>query len=115
MKTITLTAPAIAIQTLTELVTIYVDAAYPAGGSECAQSAREALLTTAQQLRSGYDTDTGSVNISRRIKAHLKSAIEFYPQAQPERIQSAERESGLLLKCLNGDVISLQDWENSLR
>jgi len=90
----------------------YVDAAYPVGGSECAQSAREALLSTAQQLIKKYDPDNGSVDISRRIKAHLKSALEYYPQTQTERTQAAEHESELLLKCLDGDSISQDDWKN---
>ena len=112
MKTITLKAPFAAIQTLADVIKAYVAAAYPAGGSECAQSAREALLTTGQQIINGYDTASGSVDISRRIKAHLKSALEYYPQTQTERTESATRESMQLLRCLNGQMISQQDWDS---
>ncbi|VAW93354.1 hypothetical protein MNBD_GAMMA21-967 [hydrothermal vent metagenome] len=111
MKTIILYAPPAAIQTLAEAVTAYVEAAYPAGGSECAQSAREALLSTVLTLRNEYDNDNRSVSISRRIKAHLKSALEYYPQTQAERRQLAEHEASQLLKCLQGDIISQQEWD----
>ncbi len=112
MKTMTLNAPQVAIHTLAEVVGIYVEAAYPVGGSECAQSAREALLATVLQLRNGYDTAAGSVDISRRLKAHLKSALEYYPQTQSERVQLARHESSQLLRCLQGDIVSLDDWNH---
>lgn len=111
MKTIILYAPAAAIDVLAEVISVYVDAAYPVRGSECAQSARQALLSTVLTLKNEYDNDHRSVSISRRIKAHLKSALEYYPQTQTERRQQAEYEATQLLRCLQGDSISQQEWD----
>ena len=108
MKVITLQAPAEAIQTLCRVVDAYVEAAYPAGGSECSQSAREALQSTAQQLHHNYDTENGLVTISRRVKAHLKSALQYY--AQTQNTQLVMQQSEQLLRCLDGHHISYHDW-----
>ncbi len=112
MKQISLKLPYAATQVLSEVVERYVVAAYPPGGSECAQSAREALQSCAQRLLNEYDPEKGSVSISRRIKAHLKSAVEYYPQTQGEHSHRADRQSRLLLKCLDGDTLSQEDWDS---
>ena len=56
----------------------YARAAYPEGGSECAQVARYTLLELADQVNAGISGDCHSVTISRRPRAMLKAAIEYH-------------------------------------
>lgn len=56
----------------------YAHAAYPVGGSECAQVARYTLLELATQIEQGITTDAGAVRISRRPRAMLKAALKYY-------------------------------------
>ena len=56
----------------------YAHAAFPAGGSDCAQVARYTLLELADQVEAGISRTCHSVAISRRPRAMLKAAIEYY-------------------------------------
>jgi hypothetical protein len=56
----------------------YAHAAYPEGGSECAQVARYTLLDLAAQIEAGINPDSGAVLISRRPRAMVKAAITYY-------------------------------------
>ncbi|MDH3980584.1 MAG: hypothetical protein OEU91_08740 [Gammaproteobacteria bacterium] len=56
----------------------YAHAAYPAGGSDCAQVARYTLLDLAREIEEGIREDGGSVLISRRPRAMIKAALEYY-------------------------------------
>ena len=56
----------------------YAHAAYPAGGSECAQVARYTLLELASQLDAAISGDCHSVTISKRPRAMLKAALEYH-------------------------------------
>lgn len=56
----------------------YAHAAYPEGGSDCAQVARYTLLELADQVEAGISAASRSVAISRRPRAMLKAAIEYY-------------------------------------
>ena len=110
MKVITLNAPLNAMLTFSRIVEAYVEAAYPPGGSECAQSAREALLLAAGRLQNEYDNVTGAVTISRRIKAHLKSALSYSADSQERQDGRMKLQRELLLKCLNGEEITDESW-----
>lgn len=109
MKVIILKAPLNAMLSFSRIIETYVDAAYPPGGSECAQSAREALLTAAARLQHEYDSANGTVSVSRRIKAHLKAALSYYSDSQQQNRQvQLQREQ--LLKCLDGADITDESW-----
>jgi len=117
MKEITLYAPIEAMQTLRQIIEQYVEAAYPPGGSECAQSAREALQMVGQRIQDEYDTNNSSVTISRRAKAHIKSALQYYSQPAASAINERTdpvimQKSIQLLQCLDGGVLSLEDWQS---
>lgn len=56
----------------------YALAAYPPGGSECAQVARYTLLELADQIDAGIGQESGSVEISKRPRAMVKAAIQYY-------------------------------------
>ncbi len=66
-------SPAQAVR-LAEALRTYVDAAYPRGGSPCAQVARETLLDTARQLAA----DDGPATIPRRQRHLVRAATEWY-------------------------------------
>ena len=69
----------------------YAHAAYPPGGSDCAQVARYTLLELAQQIEQGIREDNGSLLISRRPRAMLRAALEYYY----DRLDEAQQGSSL--------------------
>lgn len=60
---------------LAEAVTAYAHAAFPDGGSECAQVSREALLDTARHVRAHSG---GPLSLRRRQLPQLRAATEWY-------------------------------------
>lgn len=56
----------------------YAHAAYPAGGSDCAQTARYTLLELAREIEDGIREDNGSLLISRRPRAMIGAALGYY-------------------------------------
>lgn len=56
----------------------YAIAAYPPGGSDCAQVARYTLLELATQIETGINATSGSVAISRRPRAMVGAALEYH-------------------------------------
>ncbi|HHC73999.1 MAG TPA: hypothetical protein ENK78_02845 [Thiothrix sp.] len=61
-------------QLLAEVLQHYAYAAYPVGGSECAQASREAVLTLANHFA---DCDT-VLELRPRQRPILKNAIQWY-------------------------------------
>lgn len=66
-------------QTLCEAVRLYAEAAYPPGGSECAQVARESLLTAASSIHEQC-AENGHAEVSRRLRVQLKSALDYFAE-----------------------------------
>ena len=56
----------------------YAHAAYPEGGSECTQVARYTLLELAAEIDAGITGDHNTVEISKRPRAMVKAALEYY-------------------------------------
>ncbi len=56
----------------------YAHAAYPEGGSECAQAARYTLLELAADIDAGITDDNETVEVSKRPRAMVKAALEYY-------------------------------------
>lgn len=56
----------------------YAHAAWPPGGSECAQASREALLTAAEAMREDHVNHPGEVHFSRRQRATFRAALEYH-------------------------------------
>jgi len=79
----------------------YAEAAYPPGCSECGQVARAALDDAAVLLEAGVEQSEPYVELSKRLRAHLKVAVEYYCQ-QPENLiwQSA------LQQLLSGEAVT---------
>lgn len=60
---------------LAEAVTAYAHAAFPDGGSECAQVSREALLDTANLCR---QHSGGELSLRKRQMPQLRAAVAWY-------------------------------------
>lgn len=56
----------------------YAHAAYPEGGSECAQVARYTLLELAAEIEAGISGECETVEVSKRPRAMVKAALEYY-------------------------------------
>ncbi len=56
----------------------YAHAAYPPGGSDCAQVARYTLLELANQIEAGSIGAGGVVEISRRPRAMIRAAVQYH-------------------------------------
>jgi hypothetical protein len=69
----------------------YAHAAYPAGGSECAQVARYTLLELAREIEQGIGEESASMLISRRPRAMVRAALEYYF----DRLDQAQRGTSL--------------------
>ena len=67
--------------TLAKSITAYAHAAFPKGGSECAQASREALLETASacQLHEG-----GELALRKRQLGLIRAALRWYAEAYPD-------------------------------
>jgi hypothetical protein len=107
VKELVLHCPARVITLLCEAIRLYAHAAYPPGGSECAQSARESLLLTIEKLTSSYDPVANTGMMSRRIRAHVKSAVEYYCEQHTD-VPAGYRT--LLLRMLDGEMINDAEW-----
>jgi hypothetical protein len=66
---------------LAELVAVlqrYALAAWPPGGSECAQASREALTTAAETMKEGFAEHPGEAHFNRRQRATFRAALEYH-------------------------------------
>jgi hypothetical protein len=60
---------------LADAITAYAHAAFPDGGSECAQVSREALLETARQV---HAHPGGTIGLRKRQMPQLRAAVNWY-------------------------------------
>lgn len=80
----------------------YAEAAYPPGGSECAQVARQALMDAAEKLETDFIANGGEyAEVSRRLRAHLKAAMHYYVEQH-----QCENLLPLLLQLLEGQPVT---------
>ena len=61
---------------IAEAIEVYAHAAYPVGGSDCAQVSRDALLDSAKAF-SSLEAD-GIVQVRKRQRRPLKAAVDWY-------------------------------------
>lgn len=114
MKTISLSGPYPVMQALSDAIALYADAAYPPGGSDCAQAARAGLLDAATGINEQLVRGQPEIVISRRIMSHIKSAIQFQYQIYTDQDMQpdlAARRVASLLALLNGESIADDEWE----
>lgn len=87
-KTLSIRCDARQAALLAEALSAYAEAAYPRGGSECAQAARETLLDSAAAI--ARDAGAEGATISRRQRGLLKTAVRWYweERGEPGQAQS---------------------------
>ena len=107
-KKISISAPAEYQLLLCTALSLYADAAYPQGGSECAQVARNALMDAVTELEKGFAATGSTAQVSRRLRAHIKSAIHWYCEQEGKMEKLA-----CLEKMLKGEVISDEAASNN--
>jgi len=73
-KTVTLDCDPLLARQLAAAVQAYAHAAYPPGGSECGQVAREALLDTAARCQAHRG---GALVLRRRMLPQLRAAVRW--------------------------------------
>ncbi|MGD2081461.1 MAG: hypothetical protein PVF91_00750 [Chromatiales bacterium] len=96
---------------LCEAVRGFADAAYPPGGSDCAQAARAALLGVAEALKS---TTAPETEVSVRVRAMLKSAVRWhFEQMEQATCRCAAQQRALALAALAGEAISDADLRDA--
>lgn len=95
-REIELGCPAALAVELAGALRAYAEAAYPPGGSECAQVAREALLDTANSIDAAT---AGVIRLPRRQLPLLRAAVTWYfDAADPGRAALGQALQGLLAK-----------------
>jgi hypothetical protein len=113
-KTLTLYCDETVGTVLCTAIREYAVAAYPPGGSECAQVARYTLLELADQVEKGLAGGEGEVEISRRPRAIVKAAITYYFDRDDEvsgRTSASRRE--LFLGLLRGNPAGEAELEQA--
>ncbi len=90
----------------------YAHAAYPEGGSECAQVARYTLLQAADTIEAGISDETGEVQVSRRLRTNLKAALEYWFDRRDEQTcASSVQQRTHFAELLKGSPLCAADLE----
>jgi hypothetical protein len=81
-------------------------AAYPEGGSECAQVARYTLLEAASAIEAAISADHGEAVISRRLRTSLQAALDYHFDRQDAASGTGSvRERALIAGLLAGEPL----------
>lgn len=94
---------------LARQILFYTSAAYPPGGSDCAQAAREAMLGAADTIRNDV-ASSGSASASVRIRAMLKAAVKYY-YSQFDETDRAASDRALMLSVIAGEPVEFGRFE----
>ena len=90
----------------------YAHAAYPEGGSECAQVARYTLLQLAAEINDGISEEKVSVEISKRPRPMVKASLEFYFNRQDEACATTSmHQRELFVSLLSGEAVTRVELE----
>jgi hypothetical protein len=90
----------------------YAHAAYPEGSSECAQVARYTLLELAADIDAGITAHSETVEISKRPRAMLKAAFEYYFNRMDEvRGGTSTHQRRLFVELLEEKTITTSDLQ----
>lgn len=90
----------------------YATAAYPPGGSDCAQVSHAALMDLAALIEQGIHANSGSVLVSRRPRALVKAAITYYyDRLDAEQGTASTRQRELLASLLKENPVGAADLQ----
>ena len=97
---------------LSRAIREYAHAAYPEGGSECAQVARYTLLNVADDIDTAIESNAGELQVSRRLRTNMKAALEYHfdlIDAASGHGSAVQRE--LFAGLLKGEAVTVADLE----
>jgi hypothetical protein len=77
-KTLTINAPAEQLTLFITALRRYAHAAWPVGGSECAQASRDSLLTFCDELEAELESTRNEISLNKRQRSVYKAALEFH-------------------------------------
>jgi hypothetical protein len=112
-KTLTLSAPPELLNELCIALRLYTDAAWPPGGSECSQAARETMLNTVQRIEASIEAGEPA-SMSRRSRATVRAAIDYYTEALATQGQQFDARAMLLEAMLSGQAIAPDAYETAV-
>ena len=105
-KQLTLRCSQSMAELLADILRQYANAAYPKGGSECAQSARQSLLTSADELMGNWDSDLQTTQLSKRLRVMAKAAVRYHVESLVrEEDLSVDARQAYLLSVFAGELI----------
>ena len=97
---------------LSRAIREFAHAAYPVGGSECAQVARYTLLNVADAIDAAIESNAGEVPVSRRIRPNLKAALDYhFDLIDAASVHGSTRQRELFAGLLEGEVVNVADLE----
>jgi hypothetical protein len=97
---------------LSRAITEFAHAAYPEGGSECAQVARYTLLNVAADIDAAIESDAGEVTISRRIRSNVKAALDYhFDLIDAASGHGSDAQRALFAGLLKGEAVTLSDLD----
>lgn len=94
-RTITVDCDAATARRAGDAVACYAEAAYPPGGSDCSQVAREALLDTAARC---HGHDGGLLALPKRQIPLMKAALRWYGENAEDGDASVAERLGRMLE-----------------
>lgn len=103
-----LNAPDGAVLILLQAIREYAFAAYPPGGSECAQVSRVTLTDAAERIETLLRTGA-EISCSRRLRSQFRAAVNYYV----EQRSISEECTGLLQQLAAGEAIAASSWQDS--
>ncbi len=77
-KTFTIHAPTEQLTLFINALRQYAHAAWPIGGSECAQASRDSVLTLCDQLEAELASANDQISLNKRQRSVYKAALEFH-------------------------------------
>ena len=99
---------------LSRAITEFAHAAYPEGGSECAQVARYTLLNVAADIDAAIESDAGEVTISRRIRPNVKAALDYhFDLIDAASGHGSVAQRALFAGLLKGEAVTLADLDTA--
>jgi hypothetical protein len=97
---------------LSRAIREYAHAAYPEGGSECAQVARYTLLNVADEIDAAIESGVATLGISRRLRTNLKAALDYhFDLIDAASGHGSSTQRALFTGLLKGEMVTLADLD----
>ena len=112
-KTLAMHCPAAMRDELVAAVRAYVEIKHPEFSDECSQVARDALLTTADDLAA--QAGPGQWTYNRRLRAMVKEAVKLYCMIEAQDTgRPADARCAALLAACQGEPVNERAWRNAI-